>query len=81
VPTPSPTPAPTATPTPAPTPCELSAPQLVGQHKNSAATIWSGAGFTGTVTALPGAGNYLIGSQDRVAGQLYPCDSSVTVGP
>jgi hypothetical protein len=80
-PTPRPTPAPTPRPTPAPTPCALVAPQLIGEHKASAATIWSGAGFSGTVTTLPGHGNYLIASQDLVAGQTYPCSSSVTVGP
>jgi len=87
VPTPTPTPVPTATPTPTatpaptPTPCTLAAPQLVGQRKNDAAGLWSGAGFTGTVTTLPGTGNYVIGSQDKIAGQQYPCNSSVTVGP
>jgi hypothetical protein len=80
-PTPRPTPAPTPRPTPARTPCALVAPQLIGEHKASASTMWSGAGFTGTVTTLPGHGNYLIASQDLVAGQRYPCDSSVTVGP
>jgi hypothetical protein len=81
LPTPAPTPRPTPAPTPRPTPCTLVAPQLIGEHKASASAIWSGAGFSGTVTTLPGHGNYLIASQDRVAGQRYPCDSSVTVGP
>jgi len=80
-PTPRSTPVPTPRPTPAPTPCALVAPQLIGEHKASAATIWSGAGFSGTVMTLPGHGNYVIASQDLVAGQTYPCDSSVTVGP
>jgi hypothetical protein len=30
---------------------------------------------------LTGNGNYLIASQDKMAGQPYPCDASVTVGP
>ena len=80
-PTPAPTPRPTRSPTPRPTPCELKAPQLVGQHRYDAAGIWSGAGFTGAVVALHGDGNYLIASQDLLAGQMYPCDASVTVGP
>ena len=80
-PTPVPTPRPTRAPTPRPTPCTQVAPQLVGERKTSAATIWSGAGFSGSVTTLPGHGNYLIASQDLVAGQTYPCDASVTVGP
>jgi hypothetical protein len=80
-PTPRPTPAPTPKPTPRPTPCLLPAPQLVGEHRYDAAGIWSGAGFTGAVIALHGDGNYLIASQDLLAGQMYPCDASVTVGP
>jgi hypothetical protein len=79
VPTPRPTPRPTATP--GPSPCTLAAPDLVGEHRNSAQAIWSGAGFTGSVTILPGNGNYVIGSQDRIAGHRYPCAASVTVGP
>jgi hypothetical protein len=79
VPTPRPTPRPTATP--GPSPCTLAAPDLVGEHRNSAQAIWTGAGFTGTVTILPGNGNYVIVSQDRIAGHLYPCTASVTVGP
>ena len=80
-PAPLPTPRPTAPPTPRPTPCAQVAPQLIGVRKTSAATIWSGAGFSGIVTTLPGHGNYVIASQDRVAGQTYPCAASVTVGP
>jgi hypothetical protein len=79
--TPRPTPRPTPKPKPTPTPCMLAAPQLAGQHRNSAASLWSDAGFTGSVTTLPGNGNYVIGSQDRVAGTQYPCTASVTVGP
>jgi hypothetical protein len=78
--TPEPTPRPTPAPTPRPKACVLPAPQLVGEHRNNAAGIWSGAGFTGAVTAL-GNGNYVIASQDLLAGQMYPCDASVTVGP
>jgi hypothetical protein len=80
-PTPGPTPHPTPVPTPHPTACVLAAPQLVGERRNDAAGLWESAGFTGAVTALPGNGNYVIASQDLLAGQTYPCDSSVTVGP
>jgi hypothetical protein len=31
--------------------------------------------------ALGGPGNYVIGSQTRTAGEAYPCDSDVTIGP
>lgn len=90
-PTPSPTPSPSsstspsaspsATPTPSPTPCMRNAPQLIGQRKNNAATIWLNAGFTGGVVTLPPNANYIIVFQDKVAGQSYPCNSTVTVGP
>jgi outer membrane biosynthesis protein TonB len=80
-PTPRPTPTPTPRPTPTPTPCTLAAPDLLGLHKNQAAASWSTAGFTGVVNALPGPGNYVIQSQNLTAGQMYPCDASVTVGP
>jgi hypothetical protein len=78
-PTPRPTHAPPPTPTPDPTTCV--APRLVGQHWNSVAKIWHDAGFTGAVTRLAGKGNYLIATQNRVAGRAYPCVSTVTVGP
>lgn len=86
-PTPTPTPSvapsatPTPTPTPSPTPCIRNAPQLIGQRKNNAGTIWLNAGFTGGVVALPPNANYIIVFQDKIAGQPYPCNSTVTVGP
>ena len=64
-----------------PTPCIATAPNLVGQHRSEARRLWSAAGFTGTVTALDGHGNYLIASQDRTPGASYPCDTGVTIGP
>lgn len=72
---------PSATPTPSPTPCINNAPQLIGQRKNNAATIWLNGGFTGGVVTLPPNANYVIVFQDRIAGQPYPCNSTVTVGP
>lgn len=82
-PTPTPTLRPTSTPTPIPTatPCLRVAPQLTGERRNDAPAIWSQAGFSGTVTALEGHGNYLIVTQSRTAGHEYPCDAGVTVGP
>jgi hypothetical protein len=79
--TPTPTRQPPPTPVPSPTPCLAQAPELVGQRRNVAASLWSDAGFTGAVTFQPGNGNYVIGSADRTVGQAYPCDSTVTVGP
>jgi hypothetical protein len=43
--------------------------------------MWNAAGFTGTVKALDGQGNYVIATQDRTAGARYPCDMGVTIGP
>ena len=78
--TPAPTATPAPTPTPVATPCVANAPQLIGQTKNSAAGLWSTAGFTGGATTLPPNVNYVIGTQDKVAGQSYPCSATVTVG-
>ena len=80
-PTPQPTPKPTPKPTPTPPACVATAPQLVGERRFDAAGIWSDAGFTGAVVALPGNGNYVINSQTLVAGQTYPCAASITIGP
>ena len=82
--TPSPTPTgppQTPPPTPSPASCVAEAPRLVGETRGDAARIWKAAGFTGTVTALPGHGNYVIATQSRTAGADYPCDADVTVGP
>jgi hypothetical protein len=38
--------------------------------------IWDGAGFTTTVQSN-GPADFLIGRQDKVAGQLYPCDTTI----
>ena len=91
--TPDSTPTPTAPPTPrprptskpgptaTPAPCIRTVPDLVGARRNDAATMWADAGFTGEVTALPGHGNYAIGSQSLVAGGSTPCGRGVTIGP
>jgi hypothetical protein len=57
------------------------APNLVGAPRASAARAWRSAGFTGAVTALPGHGNYEIGTQDRAAGKTFDCAASLTIGP
>lgn len=80
-PTPGATPVPTPRTTPVPTPCVVEAPQLVGERRRDAPGIWHAAGFTGDVTALPGNGNYVIGTQDPAAGLDLPCDTPLTVGP
>ncbi len=79
--TPRPTPRPTVAPPPTPTPCVAVAPQLVGQKKSNATRLWHDAGFTGSVTTLPGHGNYRIATQNRTAGNTYVCGTSLTVGP
>ena len=51
---------------------------------NSADGVWSGAGFSGPVTKLPGSGNYKIQFQSIVGGQINPsggCAAGITVGP
>jgi hypothetical protein len=92
----TPIPLPTPTPTPAPTPTAgptatagatptatpmCTVPDFIGKKKNSAAGLWSGAGFTGTLTATtPPNGNYDITTQSIAAGASRACTSSITVG-
>jgi hypothetical protein len=78
---PRPTPPPKPTPDPTATPCLAIAPQLTGERRNSAAAIWTQAGFSGRVTALEGHGNYAIATQSLTVGHEYPCDAGVTIGP
>ncbi len=56
-------------------------PSLNGVKRNSAPGVWTGAGFTGTVSNGPGApsGNYTITAQSITANSLVPCNSSVVV--
>ena len=56
-------------------------PSLDGVKRNDAQGVWTGAGFTGTVSDQPGApnGNYTILSQSLTAASQVPCSSSVTV--
>jgi hypothetical protein len=59
-------------------------PDFHGVHVNSAPAVWSAAGFTGSVTALSGHGNYSITYQSIVSGQVNPpggCAAGITVGP
>jgi Flp pilus assembly protein TadG len=76
-PTPSPTPGPTPSPSPTPTPCY--APNFVNAWVHQAQGLWSNAGFTTDVKSKPNNQDFLIGGQDKVAGQVYPCNTSVTV--
>jgi uncharacterized protein (UPF0333 family) len=55
-------------------------PQLIGSRTSVAASAFSGAGFTGTLTiSRPPSSDYLIGSQSLVGGQPYVCSSNITV--
>jgi PKD repeat protein len=60
-------------------------PDLQQVRKNDAQAKWSAAGFTTTVTALPGPGNYKITRQSLLGGTVDPqpdgCDSTITVQP
>jgi hypothetical protein len=42
--------------------------------------MWTGAGFTGSITFQSGTGNYRIHIQSLPAGPAV-CTSSITVGP
>ena len=55
------------------------APNFVNSWVHQAQQTWQVAGFTTTVKSNPANQDFLIGSQDKVAGQVYPCDTTVTV--
>jgi Flp pilus assembly protein TadG len=78
VPTATPIASPTATPTPAAT-CTV--PDFEDVRKNDAEALWTGAGFSGSITFQSGAGNYKIDYQSLGAGSDEPCTSDVEVGP
>jgi hypothetical protein len=83
--TPKPTPRPPSqTPTPAPTPtpsralCEV--PSFLNLNTAHAQELWSGQGFTGTVTFSPDVPpQYKIASQSLAAGSSVTCASGITV--
>ena len=53
---------------------------MVGAKSSAASGLFSGAGFTGTVTITrPPNSDYSIGSQSLVGGQTYVCNSNITV--
>lgn len=56
-------------------------PSLNGVKRNSAQGVWTGAGFTGTVSDDTGApnGNFTITAQSIVANSQVPCNSNVKV--
>jgi Flp pilus assembly protein TadG len=61
-------------------------PSLIGVRKNSAATVWTNAGFTAAnITYLDGNGNYIIRNQSLAGGMLNPpggCSGAqIRVGP
>jgi len=60
-------------------------PSFSGVRKNNAAGLWTGAGFSGSVTYLPGNGNYQITYQNPAGGIINPpggCSgATLTVGP
>jgi PKD repeat protein len=60
-------------------------PDFANVKRNNAQSRWAAAGFTTTVTTLPGNGNYSIQYQSIVGGTINPqpsgCASTITVGP
>jgi hypothetical protein len=58
-----------------PAPCQV--PDFVGENRNDAQGIWTGAGFAKTVQVSGGPGNWKISSQDVEAHTFLPCDSTV----
>ena len=59
-------------------------PNFAGVRKNSAQGVWDAAGFTTTVSFLPGQNNYKIGVQSLPGGLANPpdgCNATIQVGP
>jgi hypothetical protein len=57
-------------------------PNVIGARKNSVQPAWVAAGFGTLVQFLPGAGNYVVASQNLAAGTTGPCaTTTLTVGP
>jgi len=61
-------------------------PAFSGVRRNSAGSLWTGAGFTaGNLTELSGSGNYLINYQDLAGGLVNPpggcAGATIQVGP
>ena len=56
-------------------------PSLNGVRRNNAQSTWNNAGFSGTVSDLPGApnGNYEIRQQSVTSSSWYPCNGNVGV--
>jgi PKD repeat protein len=79
----SPGASPSADPTPSPTPgCSI--PSLIGERKNAAQGIWTGAQFTTNVQLDPGANqnqNWIIEYQSLVGGQGAPCNVTIVISP
>lgn len=61
-------------------------PAFAGVRKNSAASVWSSAGFSSSnISSLDGSGNYKIGYQSLAGGLVNPtggcAGATITVGP
>jgi hypothetical protein len=80
-PTPAPPPTPTPTPGPTPTPAGLcSVPDLVGWNTSNIPPMWTGAGFTGTITYNPTIPpQFKVAWQSLTAGTNVACTSDIEV--
>jgi hypothetical protein len=86
-PTPAPTPMPTATPTPTPPPptptpmpTTCTVPDFANMNTNNISPIWTGAGFTGTITYSPAVPpQFKVAWQSLAAGSSVACTSGIEV--
>ncbi len=61
-------------------PANCTVPQFIGLKKNATASLWSGAGFIGTLSVGgSGGSNSVIGSQELPSGTVVPCTTSMSI--
>ncbi len=66
-------------PPPPPPPPTCTVPGTVGQSRNTARNMWTGASFQSGNLIENGSGNFTVSTQDQTAGASIPCTSSMTI--
>ncbi len=66
-------------PPPPPPPPTCTVPGTVGQSRNTARSLWTGASFQSGNLIENGSGNFTVATQSETAGSDIPCTSSMTI--
>ena len=66
-------------PPPPPPPPTCTVPGTVGQSRNTARSLWTGASFQSGNLIENGNGNFTVATQSQTAGASIPCTSSMTI--